>query len=214
MNIQKSIAPPLTVAALALALLVTTGFSTYAALIAEVSNPSAQAVSAGTLNVDLSDNGNGFGVSVSNLVPGDVVNRHVTLTNDGTVEGATISLEVTASGEASLITNGVMAVTTRAITLEINACSVAWTPATGVCSGDTTLLQAATPLGSFSTAIALSADSFAPAATRNLQFSISLPDQSETSINGVLPANTVQGKSVSITYTFVVLQRTATSVSQ
>lgn len=214
MKNQKSIAPPLAVAAVAATLLVSTGFSTYAALTTKVSNPAPQSVSAGTLVIDLTDSGDGFSENVSGLAPGDSVKRYVTLSNIGTIEGSTISLEVTSSGDESLITDGSSLVTTKALTLEISSCTVAWVPATGVCSGTTTLLRSSVPLSDFSSAISISADAFAASATRNLQFALSLPDQDEITLNGVPPTNTVQGKSVAITYTFIVLQRTATAVSQ
>jgi hypothetical protein len=40
-----------------------------------------------------------------------------------------------------------------------------------------------------------------------------LPDQNETTINGVYPTNTVQGGSVNITYTFDLAQRVATTTN-
>jgi hypothetical protein len=171
-------------------------------------------VTAGSLIIVLEDDGDGFTQGVTGLAPGDVVNRYVVLTNTGTIEGSTVSLEVSVSGAASLIDDGLKSVTTKAITLEINSCSVAWVPATGLCSGTTTLLSSALALGSFSSPVMISSDAFDPAEVRNLQFSLSLPDQDETTVNGVLPTDTVQGKTVTITYTFSGLQRTATTVSQ
>jgi hypothetical protein len=50
-------------------------------------------------------------------------------------------------------------------------------------------------------------------AIKYLQMSISLPDQNETTVNGALPANTVQGGSVNVTYTFDLAQRTATTTN-
>ena len=70
-----------TVAATGLAL-TTTGV--YAALNATAFNSTAQAAGSGTLRLTLADNGAGFVQAVGNLAPGDVVNRHVSLTNAGT----------------------------------------------------------------------------------------------------------------------------------
>jgi hypothetical protein len=50
-------------------------------------------------------------------------------------------------------------------------------------------------------------------AFKYLKMSIQLPDQNETTINGVLPANTVQGGGVAITYTFDFAQRLATTIN-
>jgi hypothetical protein len=48
---------------------------------------------------------------------------------------------------------------------------------------------------------------------RFLQVRIELPNQNETTVNGNLPANTVQGGSVDITYTFDLAQRVAVTTN-
>lgn len=214
MNQRKSVAPPLAVAIAASSVLVLTGAGALGALNAEVSNPSAQESSAGTLVLALADNGQGFTDNVSDLAPGDIVNRYVVLSNSGTLAGESLTLEVSATGDASLIDDGTAGVTTEAITLLISSCSVAWDPTDGTCAGTTDVLNTAATLGDFSSAISLGAGTFAPATTKNLQISLTLPDQDETTINGVFPDDTVQGKSVDVTYTFGVLQRTATTTNQ
>lgn len=214
MNRRKSVAPPLAVAISASSVLVLTGFGALGALNAEVSSPTAQAVSAGTLVLALADNGQGFTDNVSDLAPGDIVNRYVALTNSGTLAGDTLTLEVSTTGDASLIDDGTLGVTTEAITLVISSCSEAWDPTAGTCGGTTDVLNTATTLGGFTSAISLGAGTFAPSATKNLQISLTLPDQDETTVNGVFPTNTVQGKSVAVTYTFAVLQRAATTTNQ
>lgn len=40
-----------------------------------------------------------------------------------------------------------------------------------------------------------------------------LPDQNETTVNGTLPANTIQGLSTNLTYTFTETQRAATTTN-
>ncbi len=214
MKHRESVAPPLAVATVASALLIVTSFGTYAALVTEVSNPAPNNVSAGTLVLDLADSGQGFTQNVSDLAPGDVVNRYVVLANSGTLAGNTLALEIASTGDASLIDDGTLSVTTKAVTLEISTCSVAWVPATGVCSGDTEVVQTALTLGEFDAAVSLGAGSFAPLATKNLQISLTLPDQDETTVNGNFPTNTVQGKSVGLTYTFGIVQRTAITTDQ
>lgn len=214
MNQRKSVAPPLAVAIAASSVLVLTGFGAFGALNAEVSNPSAQAVSAGTLVLALADNGQGFTENVSDLAPGDVVNRYVVLTNSGTLAGDTLTLEVSATGDTSLIDDGTLGVTTEAITLVISSCPGAWDATDGSCDGTPVALNTAATLGGLGSAISLGAGTFAPSATKNLQISLTLPDQDETTVNGVFPDDTVQGKSVAVTYTFGVLQRTATTTNQ
>jgi hypothetical protein len=214
MGHKKSLAQPIALATVASALLLISGFGTYATLTAEVGNSAPQVVSAGTLILGLSDNGQGFSQNVSGLAPGDTVNRYVALTNTGTLAGDTVSMEVTPTGDSSLIDDGLLSVTTKAITLAISSCSIAWVPTTGACGGTTEVIQSAITLGEFSAAISLGSGAFAPLATKNLKISLNLPDQDETTVNGNLPANTVQGKSVSLAYTFSFLQRTATATNQ
>jgi hypothetical protein len=215
MKLGISIAPAIAVATAASALLVITGFGIYGALTATVSNSDDPLeVSAGTLILELENNGKGFTEDVTNLAPGDTVNRYVVLTNSGSLDGDTLTVKVTPTGDASLIDDGTGSAATKAVTLAISSCSVAWVPGTGACGGTTTVLRSAIPLGDFEADISLGSGTFEPTATKNLQISLSLPDQDETTVNGVLPTDTVQGKSVSVTYTFGIVQRTATTTNQ
>jgi hypothetical protein len=47
----------------------------------------------------------------------------------------------------------------------------------------------------------------------HLQITTQLPDQNETTVNGNLPATTIQGQSATLTYTFGETQRTATTTN-
>jgi hypothetical protein len=47
----------------------------------------------------------------------------------------------------------------------------------------------------------------------NLKVSVSLPDKTETTANGVPPAGTIQGLSTSLTWTFTEQRRTATTTT-
>lgn len=214
MNTTKSAGFPMAVATGAASILLLTGFGSYGALEAEVNNPTAQEVSAGTLVLELTDNGEGFTNNLSELAPGDVVNRYVVLTNSGTLDGNTLTLEVSPTGDASLIDDGTAGVTTKAVTLAVTSCTGAWDADNGTCTGTTAVLRSAITLGEFNTPISLGAGTFAAAATKNLQISLTLPDQDETTVNGVFPDDTVQGKSVDVTYTFAVAQRDATTTNE
>ena len=50
-------------------------------------------------------------------------------------------------------------------------------------------------------------------AVLHYEVSLSLPDQNETVTNGALPANTIQGLTTSITWSFNELQRDATTTN-
>jgi hypothetical protein len=189
------------------------GQSVIASLNATAFNTVAQQISAGTMKLDLANSGNGFGQNITNVVPGDVINRYVTLTNSGSINGIGLSLKTAQTGTASLISDGTGGVTTQALRLTVTGCSVAWDTVNGTCSGTTSTELAATPIGSLTSATTLASSTMNSGAIKYLQMSISLPDQNETTLNGALPANTVQGGSVNVTYTFDLAQRTATTTN-
>jgi hypothetical protein len=204
---------PLAGAAIVISVAAIAGQSVLASLNATAFNTTAQNINAGTLKLDLANNGNGFGTSIANVVPGDVVNRYVTLTNSGTLNGIGLTLKTTQTGTPSLITDGISPITTKALKLTVTSCSVAWNTTTGVCSGTPTEELASTVIGSLTSATALAGSTLNSTAVRYLQMKIELPDQNETTVNGALPANTVQGGSVDVTYTFDLKQRLATTTN-
>ena len=204
---------PLAGAAIVISVAAIAGQSVLASLNATAFNTTAQNINAGTLKLDLANNGNGFGTSIANVVPGDVVNRYVTLTNSGTLNGIGLTLKTTQTGTPSLITDGISPITTKALKLTVTSCSVAWNTTTGVCSGTPTEELASTVIGSLTSATTLASSTLNSTAVRYLQMKIELPDQNETTVNGALPANTVQGGSVDVTYTFDLKQRLATTTN-
>ena len=188
------------------------GQSVIASLNATAFNTTAQAVNSGTMKIELANNGNGFSQSIANLVPGDVVNRYVTLTNSGSIDGIGLTLKTAQTGTPSLISDGVSPSTTKALTLTVTSCPVAWDVATGACASPTVEL-AATPIGSLTSATGLTSSTLASSAPRYLQMKITLPNQNETTVNGAVPSNTVQGGAVAVTYTFDLAQRLATTTN-
>jgi hypothetical protein len=165
------------------------------------------------MKLDLANSGNGFGQNITNVVPGDVINRYVTLTNSGSINGIGLSLKTAQTGTASLISDGTGGVTTQALRLTVKSCTVAWDVVNGTCSGTTATELAATPIGSLTSATTLASSTMNSGVVKYLQMSMNLPDQNETTINGALPTNTVQGGSVNVTYTFDLAQRTATTTN-
>jgi len=190
--------------AIVLSLTVIAGQSVLSSLNATAFNTSPQNVNSGTLSLSLANNGAGFSTSVANLAPGDVANRYVTLTNNGSLNAIGLSLKAVASGTSTLISD---TGTVRALVVTVRSCSVAWVPATGVCSSGEATEISATTLGTFTTAQNLLNGNMNSAAVKYLQISMQLPDQSETTVNGVPPTPTIQGGAVSITYTFNYAQR-------
>ena len=204
---------PLAGAVIVISVAAIAGQSVLASLNATAFNTTAQNINAGTLKLDLANSGNGFGTSIANVVPGDVVNRYVTLTNSGSLNGIGLSLKTAQTGTQSLISDGVSGSTTKALKLTVTSCTVAWNTSTGVCSGTPTEELASTVIGSLTSATALASSTLNSTAVRYLQMKIELPDQNETTVNGALPANTVQGGSVDVTYTFDLKQRLATTTN-
>jgi hypothetical protein len=204
---------PLAGAVIVISVAAIAGQSVLASLNATAFNTTAQNINAGTLKLDLANSGNGFGTSIANVVPGDVVNRYVTLTNSGTLNGIGLSLKTAQTGTQSLISDGVSPSTTKALKLTVTSCSVAWDPTAGTCGGSTNVELASTTIGSLTSPVTLNNGNLNSSAVRYLQMKIELPDQNETTTNGVLPTNTIQGGAVNVTYTFDLAQRTATTTN-
>jgi hypothetical protein len=203
---------PIAAAAAGAAVLVGTGFGVWATLNATASG-SAESVSTGPLKLTMAANGAGFSNAISNLAPGDVVNRYVDLTNNGTLDAQNLTVQVAGTGSAALLTDGASPATTKALRVSITSCTAAWAPTTGTCSGTTSTVLAATQVSGLSTATNIIAGSIPSGTAAHLQISTQLPDQTETTVNGNLPASTIQGLSATLTYTFGEAQRTATTTN-
>ena len=200
------------IGAICASLMTVAGVGAFAGLNATAS--ATQTASDGTLSLTSTNNGVGFTTAITNLAPGDIVNRYVKLTNGGTLSAKSFSLKITSTGTATLITDGTGAATNKAITVAVNSCAGTWTPATGACSGVTTNEIAATPLSTFASAQPfLNTTSMASLADLNLQIQVKLPDQSETTVDGVAPAVTVQNGSVTLGYLFYEAQRTVATTN-
>ena len=205
---------PLAVAVTGGALLTTAGFGVWASLTATAFNATPQSISSGTLSLTLGDNGAGFSSSISNLAPGDVVNRYVDLTTGGTLAGQGLTLAVAATGSSALITDGTSPAT-KALKVSVSDCSTSWNNSTGACtaSGTVTPLLSATTLSALSSAQSLVPSLIPSATVLHLQVSVQLPDQNETTTNGSAPGTTIQGQSATLTYTFEESQRTASTTN-
>jgi hypothetical protein len=119
-----------------------------------------------------------------------------------------------AGAPSNALTNG--SVAGEGLTVTATQCSVAWTLATGTCSGTTTPILATTQVSALSTPVALSNIPALVAATgqvAHVQVQLGLV-ATETSTNGVAPASTIQGLSSTLTYTFTEQQRTGVATNQ
>lgn len=173
-------------------------------------NSPGQAVTSGKISLALADNGAGFTTAVSGLLPTDTVNRFVDVTNSGTADATNLTLTVTAATSNKLVNDA-----TNGLQIAIASCTGGtWTPGTNSCSGTVTPLVATTPLsGMTSTPQSVIPGTFAQGAVARLRVTLSLPNQSETTTNGVLPANSIQALTNTLTYTFTDTQRAGVTTS-
>jgi hypothetical protein len=186
-----------------------TGAGVYAGLNATATG--TQNISSGTLSLTVAAGSGsaGFGQTISNVAPGDVNNTYVDLTNGTSLAAQNLTLGVTGTGSTLLTTS-----TTKGLAVSVNQCSVAWTVSTGVCSGTTTALLASTPVATLTTTPgSVVSGAIATAASWHLQVSVVLPNQNETTVNGVTPTTSIQGLSTTLSYTFNEAQRSATTTN-
>jgi spore coat-associated protein N len=164
----------------------------------------SQSITSGTVTIALGATGtsaNRLNVDATGVVPGDTIQRAVTVSNTGNQDFASITLTTAASPSTLLDTDA-----TDGLQMLIERCSVAWTeggsaPAyTYTCSGSTsTVLSSRAIIGS---GLALSNLTITSGATNHLRVTVSLPSNA---------GNTLQGLSSTITYTFTGTQRAGTS---
>ena len=180
-----------------------------ATLKAEARNTSGHAITSGTLKLIQANNGTGFSTQISDMAPGDVVNRYVDYTNSGTLASKALQLKVVDGTPSLLSTDG-----TKGLQLVVKNCSTAWNPTAGTCSGTQTTVLTSPLSGmgtdqSFSNITTLAENT----GMLHLQFALTLPDapNAETSLNGALPANTIQGLNASLTWTLSETQRDAST---
>ncbi|MDQ0209552.1 TasA family protein [Arthrobacter bambusae] len=197
--------------AVAAAGLAITGGGVFAALNATASNATAQNATSGTLSLTMANNGTGFGQSVSNLAPGDIVNRYVNLTQGNTMDAKALTLAVADATPSKLTTDA-----TNGLHVTVTECSVAWTTTgAGACTGTgavATVLATNVPLNTLlTTPSTLITGTVTAGSTLNLQVALTLPDQAETTANGTPPASTIQGLSSALTWKFAETQRTSTT---
>jgi len=200
--------------AVAVGLLTTAGV--YAALSGVATG--SESVSSGTLNLTLSpDVGVGFSNFVGKMAPGDTNNVYVNLNNTGTLATAAGMTLWVAGNPLNALTNG--SAPGEGLTVTATKCSVAWTLATGVCSGATTPILAMAQISTFNTAgtavslLNVPALAASVGQVAHVQVSLGLVG-TETSVNGVTPSPTIQGLATTLTYTFTEQQRNGIATNQ
>lgn len=209
----------LAAAAFAIGALAITGAGVYAGLTADATNTSPESVSSGTLKLTMAAETGAASLTtaVSNMAPGDIDNRYIVLSNNGTLAGKNLGLSV-ADGTGSVLSSSA----TKGLSVSVTRCSGPYIPATGFCSasvatplvaGTETTYLAKTSLSALGSRTAF-AGGINPAASAsyNLKVSVHL-DGTENVVNGSLPVGTMQGLTATLTYTFSEDQRDAVTTN-
>ncbi|MBM7791938.1 putative ribosomally synthesized peptide with SipW-like signal peptide [Paenarthrobacter ilicis] len=175
------------------------GMGTYGAFTSSTS--ASQAVTAGTVTIALGAPGaaNTLNVPVTNILPGDKVEKLVTLANTGNSDLNNITLTTNAGTTASQLTTDA----TNGLQLTIENCSVAWTgtAAPYTCaSTKTTVLANGPVIAANKTLNNLTA--LTNTKTDNLKVTTTLPTTAD---------NTFQGATSTIAFAFTGTQRTETT---
>ncbi len=155
------------------------GLGTYSAFTSTVA-AGPQTVSSATLN--LTNEGDTFSMAANGVVPGDTIDRTVTIKNSGS----------SAFGSIGLVSAGTGGLTSH-LTMQIDACPTAWSGAPGTaltCAGATNVVPSGTVARTMDLA-GLAA--LAPNGESHLRVRIALPGSA---------GNDAQGLSSSISYTF------------
>lgn len=183
-----------------------TGTAAWAVLSATASNTSPQTVGSGLLSISLTDASpsGGFSSAIAGMLPGDTVNRFVTVTN-GTGDAQGLTLGVTGTGSTKLTTDA-----TNGLKVTVTSCGVPWS--SGSCASPTTLVSSAAIAG-FGTK-SLVAGAWAANSVQYLRVGLTLPDQVETTVNGTPNVSpTIQGLTTGLTWTFTETQRTGATTN-
>jgi len=160
----------------------------------------SQAVAAGSVVIALAAPGatNTLNTAVTDLLPGDKVERLATLANTGTSDLNNVTLNTAASGTPSALTIDV----TNGLQLTIENCSTPWAGVAGAytCGGTKTTVLAAAPIITGTAKTLTLPTALTAGNTDNLKVITALP---ATADNGF------QNLTSTIGFTFTATQRTA-----
>jgi predicted ribosomally synthesized peptide with SipW-like signal peptide len=174
------------------------GMGTYGAFTSSTS--ASQDVTAGTVTIALGTGAsNTLNVPVAGLLPGDKIEKLVTLSNTGNSALNNVTLTTSAGTTASLLTTD----PTNGLQLTIENCSVPWTGAAApyTCAGTkTTVLAPAPVIGA--NKVLNNLTSLTSAKTDNLKVTTAFPTTAD---------NTFQGTTSTIAFSFTGTQRTETT---
>lgn len=199
LNLKSTSSKVLASAALLAAAAGVAGMGTYGGF--TTSTSASAAVNSGTVNLAVgSGASNRLSVAAAGAVPGDSIQRAVTLNNGGDQNLASITLTTTASPSSKLDTDAV-----NGLQMKIDGCSVPWTEAgtspsfTYTCSGTTSAVLASRAVTGSSLALTGLA-SLTATKTDYLRVALTVPQTAD---------NTFQGLNSTMGFSFDAIQRGA-----
>jgi spore coat-associated protein N len=180
------------------------GLGTYATWTSSTT-PVSHTISTGTVSIVLGATGastNRLTVGATGVAPGDTIQRSVDLSNNGTIDLASITLTTTAPTSSALDTD-----TTNGLQMKIESCSAAgWVesltpPYTYTCAGTIATVLASRPVIGANLALSNLA-AVTAGQSDHMRVTLTLPSTAD---------NTVQNKTSTISYVFTGTQRAATN---
>jgi hypothetical protein len=161
------------------------GLGTYGAFTSSTS--ASAAVNAGTMNIGLGGPGgvNNLSVAATGLLPGDKMERLVTLANTGTSDLGSVVLTTTTNKATE---TALTADTAKGLQLTVQGCSVPWTGAAApyACPGMVSTVLAPTPVIGVNTLGSLA--SLTQGRSDNLKVTTLLPKEADNDFQGLTSA--------------------------
>lgn len=176
------------------------GLGTYGAFTS--STQASTKVTDATMHIDMAANGgsNNLQLDAAGLLPGDRVQRLITLANSGTADLAAVALTTAAIGAPSVLTSDI----TNGLKIGVESCNQVWSagsPGTGYSCGGTKT-QVLTTRAIIGANMALAPlTSLTAGAKDNLLVTLTLPDTA---------GDAFQGVTSTVNFTFSATQRAAT----
>jgi len=198
------------IAATAVAGLAITSSGVYALLKAQAFNSTNVAAQSGTLLLTLNSTSTskGFSADLPLVAPGDQYSRYVQVQNAGTLPGNNLVLSLTDGTTGNSLTSDA-----GRLQVKIDSCPSAWNVSAGTCGTTATAVTNTSALAMKTNGTTLVTGAIAPNATQFYKVTLIVPDITETSVNGTLPANTIQNLTSSLRFTFTMDQRAANVTS-
>ena len=155
----------------------------------------------GTLKLVINSSGiAAFSADVPDMAPGDSVSRNIELDNTGTLDGKALKMKVTADDASSVLATG-----DKALKVTVASCADSTYASCSTAQISSTTIAGLADYVAFTSSPTMAKIS----GKAYLKITVALPDTTEETVDGTLPAGTVQGKTLNLTYSFMETQRDA-----